>query len=105
MEMQVADPTITDPDKHKVIFENDRVRVLEYRDQPGEATQPHEHPDSVMYTLSAFAADQHGTSACGRSSPFKAAVFGAIGMEQLWNRGGATGGKGSTHRRPENGLN
>lgn len=52
--MQVADPTSTDPDKYKVIFENERVRVLEYRDEPGQRTQPHEHPDSVMYTLSSF---------------------------------------------------
>jgi beta-alanine degradation protein BauB len=37
-----------------VIFENDRVRVLEYRDEPGQATSPHRHPDSVMYTLSSF---------------------------------------------------
>ena len=48
------DPTRTDPDKYRVIFENERVRVLEYRDQPGQATQPHHHPDSVMYTLSSF---------------------------------------------------
>jgi len=50
----MEDPTITDADKYKVIFENDRVRVLEYRDEPGQATRPHRHPDSVMYTLSAF---------------------------------------------------
>jgi hypothetical protein len=50
----VADPTTTDPDKYKVIFENERVRVLEYRDEPGQSTRPHEHPDSVMYTLSSF---------------------------------------------------
>lgn len=50
----MADPTTTDPDKYKVIFENNRVRVLEYRDEPGQSTQPHDHPDSVMYTLSAF---------------------------------------------------
>jgi quercetin dioxygenase-like cupin family protein len=50
----LADPTRTDPDKYKVIFENERVRVLEYRDEPGQVTQPHEHPDSVMYTLSSF---------------------------------------------------
>src|SRR2546430_16042823 len=35
----------------------------------------------------------------------KARVFGPIGMEQLWNRGGATGGKGSARGTPENGLN
>jgi beta-alanine degradation protein BauB len=49
-----ADPTETDPDKYKVVFENERVRVLEYRDRPGDQTSFHRHPDSVMYTLSAF---------------------------------------------------
>jgi beta-alanine degradation protein BauB len=48
------DPTVTDPDKYKVVFENERVRVLEYRDKPGDRTSPHRHPDSVMYTLSSF---------------------------------------------------
>lgn len=49
-----ADPTHSDPDKYTVIFENHRVRVLEYRDKPGDRTSPHHHPDSVMFTLSAF---------------------------------------------------
>jgi hypothetical protein len=48
------DPTVTDPDKYRVVYENDRVRVLEYTDRPGDRTSPHEHPDSVMYTLSDF---------------------------------------------------
>ncbi|MDI1463049.1 cytoplasmic protein [Catellatospora sp. KI3] len=48
------DPVVTDPECYTVIFENDRVRVLEYRDRPGDRTHPHRHPDSVMYTLSAF---------------------------------------------------
>jgi hypothetical protein len=48
------DPVVTNPDHYRVIFENDRVRVLEYRDRPGDVTTPHRHPDSVMYTLSAF---------------------------------------------------
>jgi quercetin dioxygenase-like cupin family protein len=48
------DPVVTNPDNYTVIFENDRVRVLEYVDQPGDRTTPHEHPDSVMYTLSSF---------------------------------------------------
>lgn len=48
------DPTLTNPDHYAVVFENDRVRVLEYRDQPGDVTTPHAHPDSVMYTLSSF---------------------------------------------------
>ena len=50
----MTDPTQSDPDKYKVVFENERVRVLEYRDEPGQRTSPHEHPDSVMVTLSGF---------------------------------------------------
>jgi len=50
----MPDPTVTDPDKYRVVFENDRVRVLEYRDEPGARTSPHEHPDSIMVTLSGF---------------------------------------------------
>ena len=49
-----ADPTSTDPTLYRVVFENDRVRVLEYRDRPGDRTHPHGHPDSVMLTLSSF---------------------------------------------------
>ncbi len=48
------DPISTDPDKYKVIFENDRVRVLEYRDKPGQKTAPHFHPDYVLYALTSF---------------------------------------------------
>jgi quercetin dioxygenase-like cupin family protein len=48
------DPVATNPDHYKVVFENDRVRVLEYTDHPGQRTTPHHHPDSVMYTLSSF---------------------------------------------------
>ncbi len=48
------DPALTNPDVYKVVFENDRVRVLEYLDQPGHRTTPHRHPDSVMHTLSSF---------------------------------------------------
>ncbi|KRF16869.1 cytoplasmic protein [Nocardioides sp. Soil796] len=48
------DPVVSNPESYKVVFENDRVRVLEYTDAPGHRTTPHQHPDSVMYTLSSF---------------------------------------------------
>jgi beta-alanine degradation protein BauB len=48
------DPVATDPDLYRVVFENDRVRVLEYRDGPGDATHLHSHPDSVMVPLANF---------------------------------------------------
>ncbi len=52
--MNADDPTVTDPDLYRVVFENDRVRVLEYTDTPGATTHPHRHPDSEMITLSAY---------------------------------------------------
>ena len=48
------DPVDTNPEFYRVIYENDRVRVLLYRDRPGDRTRPHSHPDSVMYTMSSF---------------------------------------------------
>jgi len=48
------DPTVTDGDKYKVVLENDRVRVLEYRDSPGQRTSAHFHPDYVLCALSTF---------------------------------------------------
>lgn len=50
----ILDPVATNPDHYRVILENDAVRVLEYTDQPGDRTTPHDHPASVMVTLSAF---------------------------------------------------
>ena len=49
-----ADPIATDPDKYKVVFQNEKVRVLEYRDKPGGKTNRHSHPDSIVYALSPF---------------------------------------------------
>jgi len=48
------DPVETNPTLYRVVMENERVRVLEYRDRPGDRTMPHRHPDSVMITLSGF---------------------------------------------------
>lgn len=49
-----TDPVVSNPGLYSVIFENDRVRVLEYFDHPGQESIPHDHPDSVMLTLSSF---------------------------------------------------
>ena len=50
----MADPVASNPELYSVVFENPRVRVLRYHDRPGDSTQSHEHPDSVMVTLSSF---------------------------------------------------
>ncbi len=39
------------PESHKVLLENDRVRVLEYRIKPGKKDATHSHPDYLVYVL------------------------------------------------------
>jgi quercetin dioxygenase-like cupin family protein len=46
------DPVTTSPRYHKVLLENDKVRVLEYRLKPGETEATHSHPAGVVYVLS-----------------------------------------------------
>ena len=48
------DPVKTNPEHYRTVFENEHVRVLEYLDSPGESTTPHDHPNSVMVTLTEF---------------------------------------------------
>jgi hypothetical protein len=51
---QAHDPVQTDGDKYKVKIENQRVRVLEYKDRPGEKTHQHSHPAFVLVALAPF---------------------------------------------------
>ncbi|MGB5354342.1 MAG: hypothetical protein WBN32_12080 [Woeseia sp.] len=48
------DAVSTDGDKYKVIFENECVRVLDYKDLPGEQTHQHTHPAFILYALAPF---------------------------------------------------
>ena len=41
------------PDSYKVVDENDRVRILEYRGGPGATTEMHSHPDLVAIPVAA----------------------------------------------------
>jgi quercetin dioxygenase-like cupin family protein len=52
--MDDTDPTISNPGFYRTLWENDDVRVLEYRDEPGQETTPHGHPNTVMVTLTDF---------------------------------------------------
>jgi beta-alanine degradation protein BauB len=40
------------PTGHKVLFENDRVRVLDVQINPGETSEMHTHPANIVYALS-----------------------------------------------------
>jgi quercetin dioxygenase-like cupin family protein len=59
------DPAKVEPNKYKVLFENERVRVLEYRDKPGDKTVMHVHPDYLVYVFAPF--KRKFTSADGTS--------------------------------------
>ncbi|HEV7950669.1 MAG TPA: cytoplasmic protein [Glaciihabitans sp.] len=52
--MVTDDPVATNPNHYRTLWENDYVRVLEYLDEPGDKTTPHDHPNTVMVTLSSF---------------------------------------------------
>lgn len=39
------------PHVYKVLFENDRVRMLEVKMQPGDSSDMHSHPDYAFYLL------------------------------------------------------
>lgn len=54
MPLGAQDPAKTDAGKYSVILENERVRVLKYRDKPGEKTSRHHHPDFVLYAVAPF---------------------------------------------------
>ena len=41
------------PHVYKVVFENERARVLEVTMEPGARTELHAHPDYFIYLLSA----------------------------------------------------
>lgn len=47
-------PIKTDPDKYRVVFENERVRVYDFTDTPGDKTQLHHHDAFILYALSPF---------------------------------------------------
>jgi hypothetical protein len=70
------DPARTNADHYTVVFENDRVRVLEYHDRPGDRTTPHEHPDSVMYTLSTFRRRLYAADETSRDVELEAGTTG-----------------------------
>jgi quercetin dioxygenase-like cupin family protein len=39
------------PHIYKVLFENERVRLLEVRMKPGDESAQHSHPDYLLYAL------------------------------------------------------
>ena len=51
---KIPSPVETDPDKYKIVFENDRVRVYDYTDKPGDKTEMHHHDAFILHALTPF---------------------------------------------------
>ena len=47
------DPLAVAPEMYKLLFENERVRVMEVTFQPGQKIAPHSHPDHYVYVAEA----------------------------------------------------
>jgi quercetin dioxygenase-like cupin family protein len=46
---RAQDPLKVAPTMYKLLFENERVRVMEVTFKPGERIAPHAHPDHFVY--------------------------------------------------------
>ena len=49
--LKAQDVAKVSPDQYKVIFENDKVRVMDDLSKPGDKADWHSHPDMLIYVL------------------------------------------------------
>ena len=47
----VKDAVTAAPHMHRLLFENERLLVVEYHGKPGDKAGMHSHPDGVIYHL------------------------------------------------------
>jgi hypothetical protein len=52
--LNAQDPLKVAPHKYRVLLENEKVRVLEMRDAPGDSTAFHSHPNYVVFPFNDF---------------------------------------------------
>ena len=73
------------PDHHKVIFENDALRVLEVTVEPNDEEPLHHHRWPSVFVLDSIHGDVHDVSPEGERLPPSRDVMQAI---QAWDRKG-----------------
>jgi quercetin dioxygenase-like cupin family protein len=83
-EQQAGDVIVEDtaqvtPDVFEVLFENDRVRLLEVIMQPGQKTAVHSHPARLVYALSA--GKYVSTASSGETADFELSPGGVFWMD------------------------
>ena len=50
--IRAQDPVKVDPKHYKLLMENDTVRILEFKDEPGHKVPKHSHPPYFVYVMS-----------------------------------------------------
>ncbi len=69
------------PETHKVILDNDQVRVLDVRIPPGQKVAMHSHPENVVYYVSDYkmkVTSPDGKTALREGKAGTAAWFGPL---------------------------
>lgn len=75
----MADAVTVAPDHYKVVEENDKVRILEFRGETGDKTEMHSHPAVVAIALSS--AEVRFTLAGGQSMEIALSAGQAMYMD------------------------
>lgn len=70
--VMTQDPVKLSPQFYTIRFENDRVRVLEYRLKPGEKEAMHTHPPGIVYvttdsTMRSVQSNGKGSESAGKA--------------------------------------
>ena len=84
------DATVVAPDKYKVEFENDKVRVIRITYAPGEESAMHEHADGVVVNLTNLNVQftlPDGTTPPAEPAPAGSATWTPAGMHAAKNVG------------------
>ncbi len=87
------DPVQVAPEHYTVLLDNDRVRVLEFRDQPGDKIPMHSHPDYVAYFLEPM--QRRCSFPDGRTVDAEAPAGEARWLKAVMHAGGNTGSAGA----------
>jgi len=58
----IPDSTEVDPDGHKVVFENEHLRVLEVRSTAGQQLPMHSHPPRLVVAINGYRIKSTDTS-------------------------------------------
>lgn len=84
------DPVSVSPDKYSVILENEHIRVVEYRIEPGEKDNWHTHPAKLSYIVKSGTlriTTEEGESFLSEEKAGSARWFGKVGKHYGENIG------------------